>query len=108
MFWSHHEITEKWTELRCEFCPREPFKYVDDLKAHLVKTHEEEFKDSIELSRIIDDARQAIPKIKLSACPFCDPSDKDGDAAVDKRVFVAHVGRHMEELAFYSLNPALC
>ncbi|KAL8792358.1 MAG: hypothetical protein Q9195_005061 [Heterodermia aff. obscurata] len=100
--WSDHEIIER-TELRCDFCPRVPFKNRQDLALHLFTQHLEDCKEEGLLERMLDAADQATSKIKLSACPFCDPSEKDVDAAVDLEVFAAHVARHMEKLAFYSL-----
>ena len=115
--WSRSELFYKWTDLRCTFCPRQPFQYTGDLTTHLIRDHENECNDLIKhhdegslgalLVRLADDAKQAAAarKIKLSACLFCDLSEKDGDMAVDKQEFMAHVGRHMEELAFETLCP---
>ena len=98
----------------CKFCPQEYFQYAGDLTTHLFTNHEdlrnqhEEECHGALLVRLADDAKQAAAarKVKLSGCLFCDPSEEDGDVVVDKREFTAHVGKHMEELAFYSLYPA--
>ena len=109
--WSHNEIQNSWWRLRCEICRLVAFRWPEELEAHLKEDHEEECKDAL-LTRIVDDAKQRRSMVrrsmvKMSACPFCDPSQKDGDAAVDRRVFVAHVAMHMEKLAFCSPYPEL-
>ena len=104
--WSRHETWAKWTEFRCEFCRREPFRCAERLEDHLKKDHEDECRDLL-LADIVSDAKRIIREIKWSACPFCDPTEKDGDAVVHRRVFIAHVARHMEDLTFSSLRPVL-
>lgn len=108
--WFEHELLIHRSRWVCPECSTD-FRSSHDLKEHVSQYHHG-LVSKRQLSAFIDQSKRSVESIQPSECPFCDDSWARADssfACSDDALFVnpdqfrRHVGKHMEQVALFSL-----
>ena len=108
--WFEHELLIHRSRWVCSKCSA-VFQSSHDLKEH-VNQHHNGLVSKQQLSAFIDQSKRTVESIRSSECPFCDDSwaradlsSSCGDEAVSVNPdqFRRHVGKHLEQVALFSL-----
>lgn len=97
--WGEHEFSRHRAELiwKCNYCSINLNSH-QEFKKHLFTSHGHDFSEA-QLNLAATDIPIQRPSVsKEMVCPFC-----AGNAGSTRRAFERHVGRHMEQIALFSL-----
>lgn len=97
--WGNHEFSQHRIELiwKCRFCSTEEVSQAH-FKTHLSDVHGRNF-SAAQLQAVENDPPIKRPLLlKDMQCPLC-----SGNAGSSQRAFETHVGRHMEQIALFSI-----
>ncbi|KAM0801423.1 ankyrin repeat-containing domain protein [Usnea florida] len=108
--WFEHELLAHRCRWVCSECSTD-FRSSHDLKEH-VGQHHHGLISKQQLSAFLEKSKRSVESIRPSECPFCDDSWARADSSFvcsDEALFVKpdqfrrHVGKHLEQVALFSL-----
>lgn len=108
--WFEHELLVHRTRWACSLCYLS-FQSSQDLWQHVNYDHESIVADK-QLSAFVEQSKRAVDSVQPSECPFCDGSWADTNPdldtgketlVVDTDQFRRHLGRHLQQVALFSL-----